>query len=149
MGSFFSHGSDQSQSVSGLGHRTEFLPRSSEPLSYFHLSVQPEVLRVAGGPQSFSQLSTMVLWKMQPDFPRLQKAGGGGSDTFSSHRKSQVAVSKMRLVIHQQILSAPPSNWTPNPMLLTNSTAIIPDGANHPCLPQPVTHFNPFSTGSQ
>lgn len=45
----------------------------------------------------------------------------GELDTFPSCRKSQGAVSKMRLAIHQQIPSAPPRTWTLNPTLVTTS----------------------------
>lgn len=70
----------------------------------------------------------MVPWKMQARLPQTVE----GELKFSSHRKSQVAVSKMRRAIHQQILSVPPSNWTSNLVLLTPSAAIIPDRATYP-----------------
>lgn len=83
-----------------------------------------------------------------------------GADTLSSHRKSQVSVSNTTLAIHQQTLSAPPSNRTPNryfspppplpslrvrPPQPTPASAHSPQAASDPCRTGSlrVTHSSP------
>lgn len=105
-------------SVSRPGLRSEFLVGTAKPLSYFCLLVQPEIWRVAGGLSNFSRISRMVLWQTQARF-LISTVCRRVADTFFSDRKSQVALSNLRLAIHQQILSAPSYKWTANSIPLT------------------------------